>query len=47
MRENICFGRPFDEKRYWKAVSDACLDTDLKLLPHGDLTEVGERVSYN
>ncbi|PCH42273.1 hypothetical protein WOLCODRAFT_137808 [Wolfiporia cocos MD-104 SS10] len=43
VRENICFGRPFEEERYWKAVHDACLDTDLKLLPHGDMTEVGER----
>lgn len=43
VRENICFGRPFDEKRYWRAVSAACLETDLRLLPHGDLTEVGER----
>ncbi|KZT07645.1 P-loop containing nucleoside triphosphate hydrolase protein [Laetiporus sulphureus 93-53] len=43
VRDNICFGRPFEEERYWKAVNDACLDTDLKLLPHGDLTEVGER----
>ncbi|EMD34148.1 hypothetical protein CERSUDRAFT_117637 [Gelatoporia subvermispora B] len=43
VRDNICFGRPFDEKKYWKAVKDACLETDLELLPYGDLTEVGER----
>ncbi|KAI0749569.1 ABC transporter [Daedaleopsis nitida] len=43
VRENITFGRPFDEERYWKAVYDACLDADLELLPNGDMTEVGER----
>lgn len=43
VRENVCFGRPFDEARYWKAVHDACLDPDLEMLPHGDMTEVGEK----
>ena len=44
IRENICFGRPFDSEKYWKAVHDACLDADLDVLPNGDMTEVGERV---
>lgn len=44
IRENICFGRPFETERYWKAVHDACLDADLDMLPNGDLTEVGEKV---
>ena len=43
IRENICFGRPFEEERYWKAVRDACLETDLELFPHYDMTEVGEK----
>lgn len=43
IRENICFGRPFEEKKYWKAVRDACLEPDLAMLPNGDMTEVGER----
>ncbi|KAI0072747.1 P-loop containing nucleoside triphosphate hydrolase protein [Panus rudis PR-1116 ss-1] len=43
IRENICFGRPFDEERYWKAIKDACLEADLEMLPNGDMTEVGER----
>ncbi|KAI0714464.1 P-loop containing nucleoside triphosphate hydrolase protein [Cerioporus squamosus] len=43
VRENITFGQPFDEERYWKAVHDACLEADLELLPNGDMTEVGER----
>ncbi|EPQ54017.1 ABC transporter [Gloeophyllum trabeum ATCC 11539] len=43
IRENICFGRPFDEQRYWKAVRDSCLEPDLDMLPFGDMTEVGEK----
>ncbi|EGN97738.1 hypothetical protein SERLA73DRAFT_111068 [Serpula lacrymans var. lacrymans S7.3] len=43
IRENICFGRPFEEQRYWKAIRDACLEPDLEMLPNGDLTEVGEK----
>lgn len=44
IRENVCFGRQFEPERYWKAVSDACLDMDLDMLPNGDMTEVGEKV---
>ena len=44
IRENICFGRPFEAEYYWKAVHDACLEADLDVLPDGDMTEVGERV---
>ncbi|KAJ8520164.1 hypothetical protein ONZ45_g2986 [Pleurotus djamor] len=43
IRENVCFGRPFEEERYWAAVRDACLEPDLEMLPYGDLTEVGEK----
>ncbi|KAH7925483.1 ABC transporter [Leucogyrophana mollusca] len=43
IRENVCFGRPFEEERYWKAVRDACLEPDLDMLPNYDLTEVGEK----
>ena len=43
IRENICFGRPFEEERYWKAVRDSCLESDLQMLPSYDLTEVGEK----
>ena len=47
IRENVCFGRPFEEEKYWKAISDACLEPDLAMLPNGDLTEVGERVCHH
>ncbi|GLB40491.1 putative transporter [Lyophyllum shimeji] len=43
IRENICFGRPYEEEKYWKAVHDSCLGPDLEMLPNGDLTEVGEK----
>ncbi|KAJ7841321.1 ABC transporter [Mycena olivaceomarginata] len=39
IRENICFGLPFEEEKYWKAVNDSCLQPDLEMLPNGDLTE--------
>ncbi|KAK7017781.1 ABC protein [Favolaschia claudopus] len=43
LRDNILFGRPFDEERYWRVIEDACLLPDLELLADGDLTEVGEK----
>ncbi|KZO92802.1 ABC transporter [Calocera viscosa TUFC12733] len=43
VRDNIIFGQPFEEKRYWNAVRDACLEADLEMLPNYDFTEVGER----
>ncbi|KAF9523137.1 ABC transporter [Crepidotus variabilis] len=43
IRDNVCFGRPFEEERYWKAVRDSCLMPDLAMLPNADLTEVGEK----
>ncbi|ORY70608.1 ABC transporter [Leucosporidium creatinivorum] len=43
VRENIVFGRPFDEKRYWDCVRSACLLSDLDMLPSGDMTQIGEK----
>jgi ABC-type multidrug transport system fused ATPase/permease subunit len=43
IRENILFGEAYDEGRY-KAVLGACaFYDDLKQLPAGDQTEIGER----
>ncbi|KAG1750696.1 ABC protein [Suillus lakei] len=39
LRDNITFGQPFEEDRYWRVVEIACLLPDLQLLPDGDLTE--------
>ncbi|GAA6060372.1 hypothetical protein JCM10212_004556 [Sporobolomyces blumeae] len=43
VRDNILFGRPMDEKRYWNCVRASALLPDFDQLPSGDLTEVGEK----
>jgi ATP-binding cassette subfamily C (CFTR/MRP) protein 1 len=43
VRENILFGKRFD-KKFYDIVVEACgLKPDLKALPGGDETEIGER----
>ncbi|KAM0786475.1 hypothetical protein ACM66B_001934 [Microbotryomycetes sp. NB124-2] len=43
IRENIIFGQPFDESRYWECVRASCLLADFDVLPNGDLTQIGEK----
>ncbi|KAG1728440.1 hypothetical protein EDB19DRAFT_1642493 [Suillus lakei] len=43
LRDNITFGRLFEEDRYWRVLEIACLLPDLKMLPDGDLTAIGEK----
>ncbi len=45
VRQNILFGHtsPIDEARYQLALKVCSLSHDLKLLPHGDQTEIGEK----
>lgn len=43
LRDNVIFGRPWDAARYWLAIHNSALQSDLELLPDGDLTEIGER----
>ena len=43
VRDNILFGRVFDERHYKKCIAACALEHDLKLLPDGDSTEIGER----
>ncbi|XP_078524925.1 ATP-binding cassette sub-family C member 12-like [Lissotriton helveticus] len=43
VKENVLFGKEFDEKRYHEAIRDCLLEIDLASLPFGDLTEIGER----
>ena len=45
LRDNILFGRTFESKRYAKTIYTCALQTDLDILPGGDLTEIGERVN--
>ncbi len=43
LRGNVLFGRPMDEERYYSALRASDLETDIKQLPGGDMTEIGER----
>ncbi|TQV94142.1 cadmium factor [Cordyceps javanica] len=42
VRENIVFGRRFDFARYEDVLTRCCLHDDIKKLPDGDMTVVGE-----
>ena len=42
-KENILMGRDFKEDWYEKVIESCCLGPDIKLLPAGDATEIGER----
>uniref|UniRef100_A0A914ULK3 ABC-type glutathione-S-conjugate transporter n=1 Tax=Plectus sambesii TaxID=2011161 RepID=A0A914ULK3_9BILA len=43
LRDNIVFGKPFDQKFYDRVVDACALRPDLAILPAGDLTEIGEK----
>ncbi|XP_074152159.1 ATP-binding cassette sub-family C member 2 [Sminthopsis crassicaudata] len=43
VKDNILFGSPLDEERYYQVLEACALLTDLKILPAGDLTEIGEK----
>ncbi|KAJ8442080.1 hypothetical protein Cgig2_007918 [Carnegiea gigantea] len=43
IRENILFGSAMDDPRYQDTLRRCSLLKDLELLPHGDMTEIGER----
>jgi len=43
IQENIIFGAPYDEQRFAKVIKQACLETDLTLMPSGVNTEIGEK----
>jgi hypothetical protein len=43
IRENIVFGRPFDQALYDRVVWACALTKDMDLLKDGDMTEIGER----
>ena len=47
VRDNILFGRTFDPKRYCKTIRTCALRDDLDILPGGDMTEIGEKVTEN
>ncbi|KAK0642289.1 ABC transporter C family member 10 [Lasiodiplodia hormozganensis] len=43
VRENIIFGREFDQEWYDRVVDACALRADFDMLPNGDQTEIGER----
>lgn len=43
LRENILFGKDFDEEMYQRVIRACSLEQDLEILPSGDQTEIGER----
>jgi ABC-type bacteriocin/lantibiotic exporter with double-glycine peptidase domain len=43
LRENIVFGQPFNEQLYNRVIKACALNADLAILPHGDMTEIGEK----
>ncbi|KAI6196585.1 Multidrug resistance protein mrp-7 [Aphelenchoides besseyi] len=43
LRNNICFGRPFNQTFYNKVINMCALKSDLEILQQGDQTEIGEK----
>ena len=43
VRNNILFGKEFDEKKYNEIIKVCCLEDDLKVLSGGDQCEIGDR----
>ncbi|XP_029134337.1 ATP-binding cassette sub-family C member 3 isoform X2 [Labrus bergylta] len=43
LRDNILFGRPFDDQKYCCVMNACALTPDLEVLPGGDMTEIGEK----
>ncbi|XP_019892293.2 probable multidrug resistance-associated protein lethal(2)03659 [Musca domestica] len=43
VRDNVVFVEEFDEQRYKRVLEVCALKRDLELMPHGDLTMIGER----
>jgi ABC-type transport system involved in cytochrome bd biosynthesis fused ATPase/permease subunit len=42
-RENILFGKDYDEKFYNQVIQDCSLIVDFNIMPAGDSTEIGEK----
>ncbi|RKP02430.1 hypothetical protein CXG81DRAFT_10769 [Caulochytrium protostelioides] len=43
IRDNICFGEPYEPERYAAVIAACALTRDLETLEGGDLTEIGEK----
>lgn len=43
VKQNILFGEKLDQERYERVLSICELTEDLRILPGGDMTQIGER----
>ncbi|CAG9322899.1 unnamed protein product [Blepharisma stoltei] len=43
LRNNILFGKPYNESWYMKVIDACCLSQDISSLPDKDFTEIGEK----
>ena len=46
LKDNILFGKAYDQVLYHQVLNACSLMSDLELLPAGDMTEIGEKVHY-
>lgn len=46
LRDNILFESPLDNVKYERIIKACALLPDIEILPGGDLTEIGEKVSF-
>lgn len=46
LKDNILFGKAFEEQKYHCVVEACALTPDLEVLPGGDMTEIGEKVNW-
>ena len=47
LRDNILFKSPLDNVKYERIIKACALLPDVEVLPGGDLTEIGEKVSLS
>ena len=47
LRDNILFGKRYQERKYKKVLEACALLPDLEILSGGDMTEIGEKVSLH
>lgn len=43
LKDNVLFGKKFEEDFYKKIINSCCLEADIDILPAGDSTEIGEK----
>ena len=46
LRDNILFGREYQESKYRTVIEKCALLPDLQILTGGDMTEIGEKVKF-